>query len=272
MASAPVPARRRARRSGAGAVVLSCLILVLAACGGSGSGSREAASTPATTPAGSAHPAGDPSAHVRAPATRAKAKAKPARKRKRETATVPDPVTAGATPKTSQIAQGAPSDEEVKRELAQAYGYTGADKTSTRALVDRALLSPDGLVTAPVGAPKAVQAMINGANTVAHLPYVYGGGHGGHWEDSAYDCSGSVSFALASAGFLKSQLDSTALARWGKPGPGRWVTIYANKTHAFMVVAGVRFDTSGRSGRLGSRWQGGLRSTRGFTVRHPKGL
>jgi hypothetical protein len=89
--------------------------------------------------------------------------------------------------------------------------------------------------------------------------------------DTAYDCSGSVSFALAAAGFIDSPMDSTALARFGKPGPGRWVTIYANAGHAFMTVAGLRFDTSGRDVG-GSRWQDRTRPVAGFTVRHPPGL
>src|SRR5206468_3121280 len=108
------------------------------------------------------------------------------------------------------------------------------------------------------------------ANQVARLPYVYGGGHGrggaeGLWVDSAYDCSGSVSFALANAGYLDSPLDSTGLAHFGKPGRGKWVTIYANAGHAFMVVGGARFDTVGLR-QSGSRWQPAYRSISGFTV------
>ena len=113
------------------------------------------------------------------------------------------------------------------------------------------------------------------ANEVARKPYVYGGGHGRFanetWIDSAYDCSGSVSFALATAGLADAPMDSGTLARWGRPGPGRWVTIYANAGHAFMTVAGLRFDTSGRR-ETGSRWQTAGRGTAGFTVRHPPGL
>jgi hypothetical protein len=117
--------------------------------------------------------------------------------------------------------------------------------------------------------------MINAGNQVARRPYVYGGGHGGGPEgvftDSAYDCSGSVSYALAAAGFIKEPMDSTALSQFGKPGPGKWVTIYANAGHAFMVVAGLRFDTVGRATH-GSRWQAAPRGVSGFTVRHPAGL
>jgi hypothetical protein len=172
--------------------------------------------------------------------------------------------------KTSAIAPGAPSDAEVERELAKAMGYKPG-QASARTVEDRAILEPDGLVVPPPSAPYAVQAVIAGGNEVSHLPYVYGGGHG-TWIDTAYDCSGSVSFALANAGFLSTQEDSTALSHFGAPGPGKWVTIYANAQHAYMVVAGIRFDTSGRAGPLGSRWQAAMRSGAGFTVRHPSNL
>ena len=90
-------------------------------------------------------------------------------------------------------------------------------------------------------------------------------------EGSGYDCSGSVSFALAGAGLLDRPLASGGFANWGEPGPGEWITIYTNPGHMFMVVAGLRFDTSGR-GRAGTRWQRAPRSVGGFTVRHQPGL
>lgn len=119
-------------------------------------------------------------------------------------------------------------------------------------------------------------ALMHAANDVARKPYVYGGGHGRNvgevWADSAYDCSGSVSYALAAAGYLRGPETSGTLMSFGKSGPGRWVTIYANAGHAFMVVAGLRFDTSGRQ-ITGTRWQDArARSYAGFTVRHPVGL
>jgi cell wall-associated NlpC family hydrolase len=174
------------------------------------------------------------------------------------------------TPKRApqSTAPGAPTDEQIRAELRQVYGGTGD--------AARRISLSNGRALAPPDAPNEVQAIVSAANQVARLPYVYGGGHGragpeGIWVDSAYDCSGSVSFALASAGLLKSPLDSTSLARWGKPGPGRWVTIFANAGHAFMEVGGVRFDTVGLR-QSGSRWQPAYRSIRGFTVRHPPGL
>jgi hypothetical protein len=102
------------------------------------------------------------------------------------------------------------------------------------------------------------------------LPYKYGGGHES-FDDSAYDCSGSVSFVLHGAGLLDATLDSTGLSRWGQAGPGAWITIYANKVHTYLIVAGLRFDTSGQK-KAGTRWQAAPRSNRGFKVRHPAGL
>ena len=123
---------------------------------------------------------------------------------------------------------------------------------------------------APHGVPGVVLAVIAAGNEIATKPYKWGGGHGA-WQDNGYDCSGSVSFALAGAGLLDSPLASGGFMRYGKPGPGRWITIYTNPGHMFMVVAGLRFDTSGANG--GTRWQAvGSRSYGGFTVRHPPGL
>jgi hypothetical protein len=168
-------------------------------------------------------------------------------------------------------AAGAPSDAEVQRELAQALGMHGkAD------IIDQAGLDAQGMAIAPPSAPAKVAAIIDAGNQVARAPYRYGGGHGGvagreSWVDSAYDCSGSVSFALAGAGLLDRQLDSTSFMSWGAPGPGRWVTIFANQVHAFMVVAGLRFDTIERA-QTGTRWGAPYTKVTGFAVRHPPGL
>jgi hypothetical protein len=170
---------------------------------------------------------------------------------------------------STQSDAGAPTDAEVARELEQAYG------TKASRAVDSAGLTAAGLATIPAAAPSTVGFVISAANQVARKPYVYGGGHGRlageTFVDTAYDCSGSVSFALAAAGLLDSPMDSTALSHYGRPGPGKWVTIYANAGHAWMTVAGLRFDTSGRA-EGGSRWQARSRSVAGFTVRHPPGL
>lgn len=134
----------------------------------------------------------------------------------------------------------------------------------------RAALTPEGLAVAPLDAPDVVRAVIAAGNQIARLPYRYGGGHQA-WIDTAYDCSASISFAFAAAGLLDRPLVSGDLARWGDPGPGRWITIYAHGEHAYMYVAGLRFDTSGLR-QTGSRWQTAPRSGAGFTVRHPPGL
>jgi peptidoglycan hydrolase-like protein with peptidoglycan-binding domain len=120
------------------------------------------------------------------------------------------------------------------------------------------------------GLPVRVRRIIAAADRIAGKPYKYGGGHG-TWDDSGYDCSGSVSYALHGAGLLDSALTSGDFMSWGAPGEGRWVTIYANPGHVYMVIDGRRFDTTGRD-ESGSRWQSRSRSSAGYTVRHPPGL
>jgi cell wall-associated NlpC family hydrolase len=127
-----------------------------------------------------------------------------------------------------------------------------------------------GIALPPIEAPQAVHDIVDAGNQIARTPYLWGGGHG-KWLDKGYDCSGSVSYALAFAGLLGGPLDSGRLMRWGEPGTGKWVTIYTNPGHVFMVVAGVRFDTSGNR-VTGSRWQASMRPTGGFVARHPAGL
>jgi len=134
----------------------------------------------------------------------------------------------------------------------------------------RATVGADGLAVAPAGAPAQVAAIIAAGNQIASKPYVYGGGHG-KWIDAGYDCSGSVSYALHGAGLLDVAMPSGNFVTWGDAGPGQWVTIYANGGHMYMVVAGLRFDTSGRSVH-NTRWQAEQRSPDGYVVRHPSGL
>ena len=131
-------------------------------------------------------------------------------------------------------------------------------------------VDPGGMAQAPAGAPAAVKQVIAAGNAIAGLPYQYGGGHGS-FRANAYDCSGSVSYALAAAGLVSSPLDSTGFMSWGESGPGRWITVYANAGHAFMVVAGWRFDTSAL-GAASTRWTRAMRDTSGFVARHPAGL
>jgi len=120
------------------------------------------------------------------------------------------------------------------------------------------------------GLPFAVRRVIAAANRIAHKPYRYGGGHG-RWDDTGYDCSGSVSYALHGGGLLSTPLNSSALMSYGARGKGRHITIYANPGHVYMMVNGRRFDTTGRDER-GSRWQWRARETNGYSVRHPPGL
>jgi septal ring factor EnvC (AmiA/AmiB activator) len=123
--------------------------------------------------------------------------------------------------------------------------------------------------SAPASAPQAVQEVISAGNAIATTPYIWGGGHGS-FESSGYDCSGAVSYALHGGGLLESPLDSTGLETWGEPGPGRWITVYANSGHAWMVVAGIAFDTVGGPGpRWHDPW---VDSPEGFIARHPAGL
>ena len=136
--------------------------------------------------------------------------------------------------------------------------------------VDQATALPNGVALPPLEAPESVLQVIRAGNTIARTPYKWGGGHGS-FKDNGYDCSGSVSFALFSAGLIEGSRTSGGLMSWGQPGKGRWITVYANGGHTFMEVAGIRFDTSGRQ-VTGSRWQNEFRSTAGFVARHPAGL
>ena len=129
----------------------------------------------------------------------------------------------------------------------------------------------DGKAIAPADAPRRVQKVIAAANKIRNKPYKWGGGHG-DWKDKGYDCSGAVSYALHGGGLLDTPLDSTGLSHYGSRGKGSWISVYGNPSHAYMIVAGLRFDTSMTPGD-GPGWSKTKRSTSGtFKVRHPKGL
>ncbi len=156
------------------------------------------------------------------------------------------------------------SDAEIRRELAA----SGLSANSSQAT-----LTPSGLAIAPVGAPLAVQQVIAAGNQIAHLPYRFGGGHG-TFIDNAYDCSGSLSFVFAAAGIVNTTFTSGELMSWGAPGPGKWITVFANNGHTFMYVAGLRFDTVALA-ETGSRWSNRAADEPNlatFAVRHPPGL
>jgi cell wall-associated NlpC family hydrolase len=127
-----------------------------------------------------------------------------------------------------------------------------------------------GHVVAPANAPWQVRRVIRAANKIASTPYVWGGGHGSFYA-RGYDCSGSVSFALHGGNLLRKPMASGSLIGYGRPGRGRWITVYANGGHAYMVVAGMRFDTNARKWSS-TRWTRRERGSGGFIARHPSNL
>jgi hypothetical protein len=148
----------------------------------------------------------------------------------------------------------------------------------------KAKLLPDGTAAAPADAPVEVQQAIWAANRLKELPYKYGGGHA-KVEDNGYDCSGTVSYALIHAGMLESPLPSGSFMKWGERGRGAWITVFANRGHAYAVIAGLRLDTSSYATRTarnkrkyataferGPRWRPYRRPARGFRKRHPVGF
>lgn len=165
---------------------------------------------------------------------------------------------------TTTVAAGAPSNDEVEK-LAK------KQKKLNFASGDKVELSKDGQAKPPLGAPDEVRNVIAAGNQIANYPYIWGGGHGS-FQARGYDCSGSVSYALKGANLVDQPMVSGAFESWGEPGPGKWITVYANAGHVFMVVGGVRFDTSFRDGPYGTRWQTADRPMSGFVVRHPAGL
>jgi cell wall-associated NlpC family hydrolase len=173
------------------------------------------------------------------------------------------------------VAPGAASDAEIRKEL----GEEEHAKAQERAAQQRVLtpvaggfsVGGNGTIPIPTGVPEAVQRVIAGGNAIADFPYIWGGGHAS-FVANGYDCSGSVSYALAAGGLLSAPLVSGELAHWGESGPGRWITIYANAGHTFMNVDGIWFDTAGRSGPYASRWLVSQPSLEGYAVRHPPGL
>lgn len=131
----------------------------------------------------------------------------------------------------------------------------------------------NGIAIPPAGAPPRVRAVIAAANRISGHPYKWGGGHGA-WQSSGYDCSGAVSYALHGGDFLDSPLDSSGFRRWGARGRGSWISVFTNPGHAYAVIAGLRWDTSGNArGISGPRWHKRTRAAaKGrYVVRHPSG-
>ncbi|MBB4662571.1 hypothetical protein [Conexibacter arvalis] len=192
-------------------------------------------------------------------------KGKPAKKAKKKK----------AKKKRSQAKKpaGAPEGHEAQRRQpgaaagGAAYGYVPPADPRPTVPGSRAVFR-GGIAYAPAAAPLEVQEAVWAANELLDKPYLYGGGHKS-FRSAGYDCSGTVSYALNGAGLLDTPLDSTGFMSWGASGKGRWITVYTNPGHAFVVIAGLRLDTSG-PGEKGPRWRPGRYSTAGFKVRHPE--
>jgi hypothetical protein len=150
-------------------------------------------------------------------------------------------------------------------------GGVSAAETDICTPTAKARLLKNGELIPPKSAPARVKAVIAAANKIRTKPYIWGGGHA-RWWDRGYDCSGSVSYALHGGEFLESPLPSGPLESWGLAGEGRWITVYANAGHAYAVIAGVRWDTSGDASGTGPRWHEELRDNVGYVARHPAGF
>jgi peptidoglycan hydrolase-like protein with peptidoglycan-binding domain len=163
-----------------------------------------------------------------------------------------------------------PDDARVmRRAMAAHYSYVAEDEeptsTTKTAPGGKATMDADGLhAVAPADAPPQVQQAITAANEIVGKPYKYGGGHGS-WEDTGYDCSGTLSYALHGAGLLKRPLSSGEFGSWGVRGKGSWISVYYNSGHAYAVIAGLRLDTSGSGGK-GPRWHTRHRTSSWTTV------
>ena len=180
-----------------------------------------------------------------------------------------------AAPASAQTTGGTGYESPETQRQKRAAAYKAAQRAITGPV---GTILPDGTAVAPPEAPPQVHAAVQAANKIVDKPYKYGGGHA-KVEDTGYDCSGTISYALGKPGanILEDgiPLDSSSFMRWGERGPGQWITVYTNPGHAYVVIAGMRLDTSAAgdpSGRKGPRWRPTLRSSRGFRVRHFEGL
>jgi cell wall-associated NlpC family hydrolase len=173
------------------------------------------------------------------------------------------------------VASGAPSDAEVRGELAQMKAAErSAKETQRHSLIPvpgGESVGGNGTIPIPTNVPESIQKVVAGANEIADFPYVFGGGHAS-FVDNAYDCSGSVSYALAAGGLLSAPETSGELESWGVAGPGKYITVYANAGHTYMYVDGILYDTAGRSGVYASRWLVAPTDNSGFVARHWPGL
>jgi hypothetical protein len=166
------------------------------------------------------------------------------------------------------LSPGSPSDQQIQAEISQEQAASAEAANAPQLVTVNPL---DGRAIAPADLPLQVQDVIAGGNAIRDFPYVYGGGHRSFIDD-AYDCSGSVSYALAAAGLIKAPETSGQLMSWGDPGQGRYITVFATVGHTFMYVDGVWFDTAGRAGPYTTRWLTKTPSLAGYVERHPPGL
>ena len=271
------------------------IVLLLQSAGSHGTAPTLAAKRAATTavPGASAHPSGAPGLQgaVRGARAGAKSGATPSAAGRANVAEVADPEEAKSFPspvsvhhkaastpsKASEqvVAAGAPSNAEVEHELAQMQAVERSAKAQQKLELTPVAggnsVGGNGTIPIPANVPEVVQRVIAGANAITDFPYVFGGGHGS-FVDNAYDCSGSVSYALAAGGLLSAPETSGELESWGVPGPGRYITVYAAAGHTYMYVDGVLYDTAGRSGPYASRWQVSPTDNSGYVVRHWPGL
>jgi peptidoglycan hydrolase-like protein with peptidoglycan-binding domain len=180
------------------------------------------------------------------------------------------PATAGSV-RAFQRATGLRADAVVTLAVANALRAAVAKaQKATTGPIGKGHLNSDGTATPPASAPTTIKKLFAAANRIANTPYVYGGGHA-TWNDSGYDCSGSLSYALHGANLLSSPLDSTEFESYGSPGPGKWISIWSNSGHTYMYVAGLRYDTSAQDSTGGSRWTDKSRSNSGYVQSHPTG-
>jgi cell wall-associated NlpC family hydrolase len=182
------------------------------------------------------------------------------------------PASSQGVPESAGVSVGPPS-RSLPQPTSEAQVRLQLTESGMTASANQASLTPQGLAVAPIGAPAAVQEVIAAGNQIAKLPYRYGGGHM-TYQDTAYDCSGSISYVFAAAHLLNHTVVSGDLENWGAPGPGKWITVFANAGHTFMYVAGLRFDTVALA-ETGSRWSDRSADEpdlKTFAVRHPPGL
>jgi cell wall-associated NlpC family hydrolase len=250
--------------AGIALVVLAAAgVLAASELGGGGDEDTHRAKTVAVAPAPwSAAPGGErPAAYQPSVSERPKLAAKAA-----AAAADVDPVT--GLPPASAGSNGSyepPSPAERKRIEAATHPAGGADSAArTSLLLDQTAL-------APPSAPDPIKGAISAANLIVDQPYRWGGGHAA-WRSRGYDCSGAVSYALAGGGLVDRPLTSGQFMSWGAPGPGQWLTIYANPGHVYAVIGGLRWDTVGDASGSGPRWHPLDAYPSGFTVRHLPGL